>query len=114
MSGQVDLEAIDNREDWDDVIDVFDDREPFDLTDCTEMTLTVWDSKCPTRSVLSGTLDDALAIEDAANGVVSIHFDKSELGRLLAKEYNWSLRAVIGGATRTLILGTLPVLDGGP
>jgi hypothetical protein len=113
MSAQVDLEGVDNQEDWNETVELFgDDGGKLDLTDATSLAVKVW-SETPRSEVLSGALGGALTIEDAPNGIVSIHFGASDMQRLCPREYNWSLRGVIGGETRTLILGTLPVLDGG-
>ena len=114
MSQTVTLQPVSNLEDWDDTFELFDTEtdDALDLSAVTAMTLTVWDED--SRLVqISKSLNSGIAIDDVI-GVVSIHVATSEMLSLPAKNYPLRLAMVNGGATKDLILGTLPVEDGGP
>jgi hypothetical protein len=116
MAQHITLTPISNREDWDDTFELFDvdSDTALDLSAVTAMTLTVWDPDCPGTVKLTAALDDGITIDDTAGGIVSIHFDASDMSNLCARSYSIRLGMVNGGATRDLMLGTLPVEDGGP
>jgi hypothetical protein len=116
MAQHVTLTPVSTREDWDDTFELFDVEIDIalDLSAVTAMTLVVWDPDCPTVAKLMATLDDGITIEDGLGGVVSVHFDADEMSALSAKSYSFRLGMVNGGATKDLIIGTLPIEDGGP
>ena len=115
MSQTVTLQPVSNREDWDDTFELFDAETgaALDLSAVTAITLTVWDEE--SRSIrISKSLGAGVSILDLAGGVVAIHAAASEMESLHAKSYPLRLSMVNGGATKDLILGVLPVEDGGP
>jgi len=114
MSHTVTLQPVSNLEDWDDTFELFDTEtdDALDMTAVTAMTLTVWDEDSR-LIMLSKSLGAGIAIDDVI-GVVSIHVAASEMTALCAKNYPLRLSMVNGGATKDLILGVLPVEDGGP
>jgi hypothetical protein len=117
MSQVVTLEPISNQEDWDETFELFDTEtgEALDMTAVTAMTLILWDADQRTI-LLRALLDDGITIENATGGIVSMHFDASAIIAALSGDVNYPFRLnmVNGGATKDLILGMLPVVDGGP
>jgi hypothetical protein len=118
LSQHVDLTPVSNREDWDDTFELFDvsgdESTALDLSAVTAITLTLWDPECPSRALLSAEIDDGITIDDASGGIISIHFDASDMEALCAKSYAFRIGMVNGGATKDLMIGTLPIEDGGP
>jgi hypothetical protein len=116
MAQHVSLTPTSNREDWDDTFELFDvdNDTALDLSAVTAMTLVLWDEECPTRALLSLALDDGITIDDEAGGIISVHVDADDMQSLCAKSYSFRLGMVNGGATKDLMIGTLPVEDGGP
>src|SRR5438477_285139 len=114
MSQTVTLQPVSNLEDWDDTFELFDTEtgDALDLSAVTAITLTVWDEDSRLAQI-SKSLNAGITIDDVA-GVVSIHVAASEMLSLAAKNYPLRLSMVNGGATKDLILGVLPVEDGGP
>jgi hypothetical protein len=115
MSQVVTLQPVSNAEDWDDTFELFDTEtgEALDMTAVTAVTLTLWDED--SRAVLlTAALNDGITIDDVTGGLVSIHFDAADMTALDAKDYPLRVSMVNGGATKDLILGTLPVTDAGP
>lgn len=115
MSQEGTLQSVSNQEDWDDSFGLFDDEtgDPLDLTAVTAITITVWDEDYR-QIMLTGSLSDAIRIDDITGGVISLHFAATSMAALMPKTYPVRLSMVNGGATKDLILGRLPVLDGGP
>jgi hypothetical protein len=115
MSQTVTFLPVSNREDWDDTIALFDvdTGDALDLSAVTAITLTVWDEDSRIARI-SKSLGDGITIDDVTGGVVSIRVAASEMTALCAKNYPLRLSMVNGGATKDLILGILPVEDGGP
>jgi hypothetical protein len=116
MSQENTLLPVSNQEDWDDTFELYDDDtgDPLDLTAVTAVTITLWDDDRRT-TVLSGSIGSGITIDDITGGVMSVHFGASTMNGLTgSKTYRVRLSMVNGGATKDLILGSLPVLDGGP
>jgi hypothetical protein len=116
LAQHVALTPVSNREDWDDTFELFDvDTDTaLDLSAVTEMTLTVWDPECPGTAKLTAELDDGITIDDVTGGTVSIHLDSDDMTALCAKSYAFRLAMLNGGAQKDLIIGMLPIEDGGP
>jgi hypothetical protein len=115
MSQTVTLEPVSNLEDWDDTFALFDTETggALDLSAVTAITLTVWDEDSRLTRI-SKSLGAGITIDDVSGGVVSIHVAASEMAALCAKNYPLRLAMVNGGAAKDLVLGSLPVEDGGP
>lgn len=116
MAQHVTLTPVSNREDWDDTFELFDVENDtvLDLTAVTAITLVLWNPEYPTTEVLSAELGDGITIDDIPGGIISIHFDATDMATLDAKSYAFRVGMVNGGATKDLMLGTLPIEDGGP
>jgi hypothetical protein len=115
MAQNLTLQPVSNQEDWDETFELFDTEtgDALDLAAVTALTLTLWDEE--SRAImLTAALDDGITIDDESGGVISIHFDAADMTALCAKSYAFRLGMVNGGATKDLILGTLPIADGGP
>lgn len=115
MSQVVTLEPASNVEDWDDTFALFDTETnaALDLTAVTAITLTLWDEDSRIAKI-SKSLSSGITITDTVGGIVAIHVAASEMSCLCAKNYPLRISMVNGGAAKDLILGTLPVEDGGP
>jgi hypothetical protein len=118
MAQHVTLTPTSNREDWDDTFELLDvsgdEPSALDLSAVTALTLTLWDPDKPGTALLCAALDDGITIDDAAGGVISVHFDAADMTMLDARSYAFRLAMLNGGAQKDLIMGTLPVDDGGP
>jgi hypothetical protein len=118
MAQHVTLTPVSNREDWDDTFELFDvsgdEQTALNLSAVTAVTLTLWDEECPTRSLISLAIGSGITIDDAPGGVISIHVDDGEMQSLCGKSYAFRVAMLNGGAQKDLIMGTLPVEDGGP
>jgi hypothetical protein len=118
MAQHVTLTPVSNREDWDDSFELFDvsgdESTALDLSAVTAITLTLWDPERPTSAIISLALDDGITVDDAAGGIISIHVAAAMMTTLCAKSYAFRIGMVNGGATKDLMIGTLPVEDGGP
>lgn len=115
MSQAVMLEPVSNVEDWDDTFALFDTEtgEALDCSAVTAITLTLWDEDSRSTQI-SKSLSDGITIDDTVGGIISLHVAASEMLALEPKNYPLRISMVNGGATKDLILGTLPVEDGGP
>src|SRR6185369_12846470 len=104
-----------NREDWDETFELFDvsgdEQTAFDLSAVTAITLTLWDPDCPSKTLLTAAINDGVTVDDASGGVISIHLSADDMQSLCAKSYAFRIGMLKGGATRDLIMGTLPVED---
>lgn len=116
MAQHITLTPVSNREDWDDTFELFDveSDSALDLSAVTAMTLTLWDPDSSGTARLTAALDNGITIDDAAGGVVSIHFAAGAMAALGAKSYAFRLAMLNGGAQKDLMIGTLPVENGGP
>jgi hypothetical protein len=118
MAQHVDLTPVSNREDWDDTFELFDvsgdESTALDLSAVTAITLILWDPERPTIALISLALGAGVTIDAAAGGVISIHVDASTMATLCGLSYAFRIGMVNGGATKDLMIGTLPVEDGGP
>lgn len=115
MSQVVTLEPVSNVEDWDDTFALFDTAtdDALDLTAVTAITLTLWDEDSRIAKI-SLALGSGITINDTTGGIISIHVAASAMTALCPKNYPLRISMVNGGAAKDLILGTLPVEDGGP
>jgi hypothetical protein len=109
------LEPVSNRETWEDEIEFYDDETGavYDLTDVTEITLKLRDEQSGCE-VLSGSMTGGqIAIAgDADDGVIQFTFAASTMNGLCAKTYTVGLLLSTATATRQLILGNLPIVEG--
>ena len=115
MAQSVTLQPVSNREDWDDTFELFDTEtdSALDMSAVTAMTLTLWD---PDNDSLKFTLSlgSGITIDDVDGGIVTVHYAAASMTALTAKNYAFRLGMVNAGATKDLMLGTLPIEDGGP
>lgn len=115
MAQSVSLQPVSNREDWDDTFSLFDPEtdDALDLTAVTAIELIVWDPETR-RTLLTASIGDGITITDITGGVIAIHFDRDDIEDLCAKSYAFRVGMTNGGAIKDLMIGTLPIIDGGP
>lgn len=111
------LPQITNATDWAVTVAVIDDTTGvgFDLSTYTAITVRVTDSR--NSQMLTGTLSDGTIVvtadDDAVSSILSWTFRASEMATLAAGSYTVAVKIGDGTNTTQLILGRLPVVDGG-
>jgi hypothetical protein len=108
------LQSTTNAEDWIQSVAVVDGDEGFDLSSYT-ISIRVTDKNG--AEVLAGsTTDGKIAVSNDDDDVPSIFtwtFRASAMAGLCAGSYTVAVRITDGTNTNQMILGTLPVVDGG-
>ena len=103
------FQPVTNAEDWELVVNLFDDGAAYDL-DGETATMSVRDPWG--NEVLSGTgvaSDDG----DAVTSILTFTFRASSMALLCAGSYTVAAKLTESPATRQILLARLPVRDGG-
>lgn len=105
------IEAISNREDWTDQVQIFEDNEVVDITGAT-IVLAVREKTSKTNKLLAQT-GDGVTIDDGANGLFSFSFPVASMRGMNASiAYEVGCTVELNGVTKQLFIGTVSVLDG--
>lgn len=106
------LPPISNLATWTDVVSVFDDGEPVNISAATDITLKLRDPSTGSE-VLSGSLGDEIAlINDTNDNSFTFTFSSDAMGAVDPNTYELGCLLTISGEDVQLILGRQPVLRG--
>lgn len=106
------LPPISNLATWTDVVSVFDDGEPVNISAATDITLKLRDPSTGSE-VLSGSLGDEIAlINDTDDNSFSFRFLNTVMSGVDPNTYELGVLLTISGDVVELILGRQPVLRG--
>lgn len=109
---QVQFEAVSNRADWIETVELLNDDTEEVITALAGMTAVVEvRSVNPSYCCLRGTTEDG-HISVNEYGIIQWHFTRSEMANLTAATYEIGFTVEIDGITEQEIIGSLPVLDG--
>lgn len=109
---QVQFEAVSNRADWIETVELINDDSGEVIFDLSGVTAVVEvRSQNPCCCCLRGTTEDG-RITMNEYGIIQWHFSRSEMATLAAATYEIGFTIEKDGITEQEIIGTLPVLDG--